>query len=143
MTTLFHHAKRTDWQKMNRIQKGGVIAAFTFLCIGFDETRLGLIASLIGITSLYLGYVIGYIVRLRHALHFWWSCFGACVAHGALLPVYTKLMEYIRRQPRTSGREYVYLMLGPVIAQTLVSIFLIKQIAIWQQRRRVPGWGVR
>lgn len=125
--------KPGTWGAMNSIQRAGVIGLipFTVLFYVYDG-RLGTIFGLLGWTSLLLGYVAGALWKVRHALHFWWSVFFACVIHACLLPVYAYLVNHTKGH---GGRAYIDLAGGLVAIETLTLIFVLKKIAMWLHHR--------
>jgi hypothetical protein len=128
--------KPGTWASMNAIQRTGVIALFPcFMLSLFCNGRLSMFFGQLGWASILLGYVAGNLWRFRHAVHFWWSVAFACLVHSALLPVYATLVGEIKNAPGHSGKGYMYLAFGLVIAETLSLLFVLKKVAIWLHTR--------
>jgi hypothetical protein len=118
---------------MNAIQRAGVLGLIPFMVLFYaNDGRLGTIFGLLSWTSLLLGYVAGALWRVRHALHFWWSVFFACIVHASLLPVFAYLVNGIKGD---GGKLFIYLAAGLVVVETVVLVFVIKRIAMWFHRR--------
>jgi hypothetical protein len=126
-----------SWASTNFIQRFGLIGSFVLYGISLfsssSNVHVSLIIGLCGWSSLLFGYVAGSLWSVRHALNFWWSIVFACGFHACLLPVYAHLI-HSDVQPH-AGKEYMYLSVFLVIAETLFLIFLLKRTAMWIHRR--------
>ena len=128
--------KAGTWAGMNYIQRTGVIMLFPFFMLSlFCNGRLSVIFGLFGWTSIFLGYVAGYLWRYRHALHFWWSLAFACAVHGALLPVYATLTNFIKDAPGHNGKGYMYLAFLVLIVEVLALQYALKHVGMWIHAR--------
>jgi len=128
--------KAGTWASMNAIQKAGLLGSAPFIfCSWIYDGKIGEVLTIVGWTTIVMGYVAGNFWRYRHALHFWWSTVAAGAIHVFTLPIYLRFSRGMKFAHGSSGKSYLNLTFLLMIIEVLALQILLKRLAMLIYRR--------